>query len=128
MNGFGHIGIPTCNIKKSRKFFGKVFGWTFQQPEDLDVVLFRAGTRPNGSLFKVKKMPRKGQVNAYIEVEDITATLKAVKKAKGKVLVKKSKVGAMGWSAQFATPDGCVLSLWQSAPATEAATPEANQA
>ena len=113
MHGFGHIEIPTTNFKKAQKFFGNVFGWTFQNMPDIETVLFRAGARPNGGFYLVKKMPKKGQVNAYIEVEDIDAKLKEIKKAKGKVLVKKTQVGDMGWWAQFATPDGCYLSLWQ---------------
>jgi predicted enzyme related to lactoylglutathione lyase len=126
MLGFGHIGIPTTNFKRAKKFFGTVFGWTFQDLAEIDYVLFRAGNPPNGGLYLVKKMPSKGQVNAYIEVDDIDAKLKEIRKARGKVLVKKVPVGAMGWMAQFATPDGCYLSLWQSAPRsadTQPATP-----
>jgi uncharacterized protein len=114
MHGIGHIEIPTTNFKKAQKFFGTVFGWTFRDVPDLEMVSFRAGSQPNGSFYLVKKMPKKGQVNVYIEVEDIDAKLKDIKKAKGKVLVKKTQVVDMGWWAQFATPDGCYLSLWQS--------------
>jgi len=116
MHGFGHIEIPSTNFKRTKKFFGSVFGWTFTDLPDIDYVLFRAGAQPNGGFFKVKKMPRKGQVNVYIEVEDIDAKLKEIRKARGKVLVKKTPVGDMGWFGQFATPDGCHLSLWQSVP------------
>jgi len=116
MHGFGHVSIPSTNVKKSKKFFGAVFGWTFKEVEEIDYTLFHAGTRPNGGFYPVKKMPKKGQVNVFIEVEDIDAKLKEIKKAKGKVLVKKTRSGGMGWFAQFATPDGCMLSLWQSAP------------
>jgi hypothetical protein len=116
MHGFGHIDIPSTDFKKTKKFFDKVFGWTFQDYPDMDYVMFRAGTQPNGGFYRVKKMPKKGQVNVYIEVESIDATLKAIKKAKGKVLVKKTPIGEMGWFAQFATPDGCFLSLWESPP------------
>lgn len=126
MHGFGHVEIPTTEFKKAKKFFGAVFGWTFQDIPGMDYVLFRAGSQPNGGFYKVKKMPKKGQVNVYIEVEDIDAKLKEIRKAKGKVLVKKSRVGTMGWFAQFATPDGCYLSLWQVAPkepAAQEATP-----
>ena len=126
MHGFGHVEIPTTEFKKAKKFFGAVFGWTFQDIPGMDYVLFKAGSQPNGGFYKVKKMPKKGQVNVYIEVEDIDAKLKEIRKAKGKVLVKKSPVGTMGWFAQFATPDGCYLSLWQVAPkepAAQEATP-----
>ena len=122
MHGFGHVSIPTTNVKKSKKFFEKVFGWSFKDVEEMKYTLFHAGTRPNGGFYAVKKMPKKGQVNVFIEVEDIDAKLKEIKKAKGKVLVKKTKSGGMGWFAQFATPDGCILSLWQSAPHEHAQT------
>ena len=115
MHGFGYVDIPTTHLKKAQKFFGTLFGWTFKEMTELEMVLFRAGTQPNGGFYLVKKMPKKGQVNVYIEVEDIDAKLKEIKKAKGKVLVKKTPVGDLGWWAQFATPDGCYLSLWQAA-------------
>ena len=116
MNGFGHIEIPTTNFKKAKKFYGTVFGWSFEDLPDMDYVLFRAGTQPNGGLYELKKMPKKGQVNVYIEVEDIGAKLKEIKKARGKVLAKKTDMGSMGSWAQFAAPDGCILCLWQAAP------------
>ena len=122
MHGFGHIEIPTTDFKKAKKFFGNIFGWTFQDMPEMNYVSFRAGTQPNGGFYLVKKMPAKGQVNAFIEVEDIDAKLKEIRKARGKVLVKRTPVLDMGWWAQFATPDGCYLSLWQSVPT--APTPE----
>jgi predicted enzyme related to lactoylglutathione lyase len=115
MHGFGHVSIPSTNVKKSKKFFENVFGWTFREAKEIRYTLFHTPTRPHGGFYLVKKMPKKGQVNVFIEVEDIDAKLKEIKKAKGKVLVKKTRSGDMGWFAQFATPDGCALSLWQSA-------------
>jgi len=114
MHKFGHIEIPTTNVKKAKKFFGAVFGWTFTDHDEIRYTLFHTGGHPNGGLERVKKMPKRGQVNVYIEVEDINAKLKEIKKAKGKVLKKKKEVPGMGWYAKFRTPDGCELSLWQS--------------
>jgi uncharacterized protein len=116
MHGICHVDIPTTNFKKTKKFLGKVFNWTFTDVPEMDYVLFQAGAAPHGGLFEVKKMPKRGQVGVYIEVEDIDVKLKEIKKAKGKVLLKKSPVGEMGWMAQFATPDGCTLALWQTRP------------
>jgi len=116
MHGIGHVEIPTTNIKKAQKFFGAVFGWTFEEVPEVDRVLIHTGASPGGSLLRVKKMPKKGQVNVYIEVEDVQAKLKEIKKAKGKILVKKTPVGTMGYLGEFATPDGCFLSLWEPAP------------
>lgn len=114
MHGFGHVGIPTTDFSKAKRFYARIFGWTFTDMPEISYVLFRAGTQPNGGFYLVKKMPKKGQVNVYIEVSDIDATLKEIRKARGKVLVRKTPIGDMGWFATFATPDGCYLSLWQS--------------
>jgi len=116
MHGFGHIEIPSTNVEKSKKFFSAVFGWTFSHLSDIDYTIIHTGKHPNGGFELMKRIPKKGQVIPYIEVEDIDTTLKLIRKAHGKVLMKKSPVGAMGWRSQFETPDGVVLSLWQSVP------------
>lgn len=113
MHPFGHIEIPTTNVEKAKKFFGTVFGWTFTHVPDIDYTLLHTNKHPNGGFELVKRIPKKGQVNVYIEVEDIDETLKAIRKARGKVLLKKTAVGSMGWRAQFSTPDGVILCLWQ---------------
>ncbi len=113
MSAIGHIEIPVLDFRKAKKFYGNIFGWTFRDIPDMDYVLWYAAERPHGGLLKVKKMPKKSVVNVYIMVDDIDATLKLVKKSRGKVLTTKMQVGSMGWMAQFAAPDGCVLYLWQ---------------
>jgi len=116
MHRFGHIEIPTTNLKRSKKFFAAVFGWSFTDHPEIKYTLFHTGGHPNGGLELVKKMPKKGQVNVYIEVDDIDVTLKDIRKARGKVVLKRTPVEGMGWYAKFTTPDGCVLCLWQSIP------------
>ncbi|HEX9005722.1 MAG TPA: VOC family protein [Bacteroidota bacterium] len=116
MNSFGHIELPTTDFRKAKNFYGKLFGWEFQDMPEIDYVLFRTGRHPNGGLVRVKKMPRSAQVNAYIEVEDIETKLKEIRRARGKILVKKSPIGSTGFWAQFETPDGCKLCLYEAAP------------
>jgi predicted enzyme related to lactoylglutathione lyase len=114
MHGIGHVEIPTTNIKKAKKFFGKVFGWTFTDHPEIKYTIFHTGSHPNGGFERVKKVPKKHQTIVYIEVEDVTAKLKEIKKAKGKIIEKKTEVPGMGWYGKFATPDGCHLCLWES--------------
>ncbi len=116
MHAFGHIEIPAINLEKSKRFFGTVFGWTFSYIQDIDYTIIHTGKYPNGGFEIMKRMPKKGQVIPYIEVEDINITMKSIRKARGKMLTKKSQVGSMGWRAQFETPDGVQLALWQSNP------------
>ncbi len=114
MNGFVHVEIPTRDLKRAKAFYGKIFGWTFQ---DLgkDYSLFQVpGGRTEGGLLKVKKVPTKPVVQAYVEVEDIDAKLKEIRSARGKVLKPKAEIPNMGWWASFADNQGAVLFLWQS--------------
>lgn len=61
-------------------------------------------------------MPTKPALNVYIGVDDIEATTKLIKRARGKILSQKSEVPSMGWWVKFADHQGAVLFLWQPAP------------
>ncbi|MDR7417801.1 MAG: VOC family protein [Armatimonadota bacterium] len=125
MGGFVHIEIPTGDLRRAKAFYGKVFGWTFRD-YGKEYVLFEVpGGGVGGGLTKVKKVPTKAAVNAYIEVDDIDATLKEIKKARGKVLRGKTDIGGgMGSWASFADNQGAVLFLWQrGAPAAQTSLP-----
>ena len=116
MHPFGHIEIPTTDLQQAKRFYGAVFGWTFTHIPEIDYTLIHTGKHPNGGLELVKRISKGFQAVPYIEVTDIDDTLKAIRKARGKVLEKRTQVGTMGWRARFQAPDGVVLSLWQSAP------------
>jgi predicted enzyme related to lactoylglutathione lyase len=110
-----HVEIPTKDIRRAKGFYGKIFGWTFQD-YGKDYALFSPpGGGVGGGLTRVKKVPTKPAVNAYIQVEDLEAKLKEIKKARGTVLKAKTEVPNMGWWAQFADNQGAVLFLWQQA-------------
>ena len=119
MHAFGHIEIPTTNVEKAKKFFTSVFGWTYSHLADIDYTIIHTGKHPNGGFEVKKRISKTGQVIVYIETEDIDASLKSIRKARGKITVKKSPVGTMGWRAQFETPDGVQLALWQSGKSTK---------
>lgn len=114
MHGFVHVEVPTRDLKRAKAFYGNVFGWTFQDFSK-DYALFSPpGGGVGGGLYRVKKVPTKAVVQAYIEVEDIDAKLKDIKKARGKVKVAKTLIpNNMGAWAQFADNQGAVVSLYQ---------------
>jgi hypothetical protein len=116
VNGFVHVEIPTRNIKRAKAFYGKVFGWTFND-YGKDYSLFQVpGGGVGGGFTKVKKVPARPAVQAYIEVKDVDGTLKQIRSARGKVLRPKTEVPNMGWFASFADNQGVVLFLWQAMP------------
>lgn len=116
MNGFVHVEIPTRDIKRAKTFYGKVFGWTFVDYNKEYAMFQVPGGGVGGGLMKVKKVPTKAAVQAYIEVDNLDATLKAIRSARGKVLRPKDEVPNMGWFASFADNQGTVLFLWQTMP------------
>jgi len=115
MHHVTHVEIPAKDLKRAKTFYGKVFGWTFRDfgPEYTLWSPPDGGT--GGALYKVKRMPAKSPVRAYLEVQDVDAKLKEIKAARGKVLKTKAEVPTYGWWAIFSDPQGCVLYLWQSA-------------
>jgi predicted enzyme related to lactoylglutathione lyase len=125
VGGFVHIEIPTGDLKRAKAFYGKVFGWTFRDWGKEYALFDIPGGGVGGGLTRVKKVPAKPAVNAYIEVEDIDAKLKDIKKARGKVLKPKTEIGGgMGAWASFADNQGAVLFLWQrGAPAEQTNLP-----
>jgi uncharacterized protein len=114
MNSVGHIEIPTTDFKTAKKFFGKLFGWKFQEVPDWDYMLFYAPKKPHGGFYHVKKMPKIHTVLLYIETDSIDKKLKQIKLLKGKILSRKTPIGKAGWWVKFQTPDGCHLALWES--------------
>ncbi|MGH2453292.1 MAG: VOC family protein [bacterium] len=115
MHGFTHVEIPTRDLKRAKNFYGKVFGWTFQD-WGKDYALFTPpGGGVGGGLNKVKVVSKRPVVQAYIDVRDIDAKLKEIRQARGKVLTPKAEIDGQGWWASFADPQGVVLFLWESA-------------
>jgi len=60
-----------------------------------------------------KRKSKADQPSCGVETESIDATLKAIKKAGGKVVTPKHSIDEWGFMADFADPEGNVLSLWE---------------
>jgi len=116
MHGFVHVEIPTRDLRRAKAFYGKVFGWTFSDFDRGYTMFSPPGGGVGGGIYKVKAIPRKPGVQAYVEVANVEATLQQIKKARGKVRRAKMEVPGFGWWAEFADPQGAVLFLWQAAP------------
>ncbi len=118
MHAVVHVEIPVTNLKRAKEWYVKMFGWTVQDVGKNYALWNPPGGMSAGGaaggLYLVKKLPARAAVRAYIEVHDIDAKLAEIKKARGKVLVKKSEVPTFGWWAAFKDPQGAELYLWQS--------------
>ena len=114
MHAVVHVEIPVTDMKRAKGWYEKVFGWTFQDFDKTYTLWNAPGGGTGGGLFLVKKIPAKSAVRAYIEVDDVDAKLKEIKKARGTVVLPKAEVPTFGWWAAFKDPQGTELYLWQS--------------
>ncbi len=115
-----HIEFPVKDAERAKKFYGDLFGWTFQDIPEMNYTLFETSNPPGGGLFVPQEgqWAPKGAVN-YILVEDIDAKSKEIEAAGGKILQPTTEVPGQGWTAVFEDPEGVTMALWKSAPQQE---------
>lgn len=110
-----HFEIPSENPEESMAFFKEVFGWEFRQFGDQPYWFVRTGDEKasgiNGGLMQ-RKHPQQPVVNNIL-VANIDETLADIEKAGGMVVVPKTAVNGMGWSAYFMDPDKNIHGVWQ---------------
>jgi len=128
-NAIVHFEIPVDNVARAQKFYGEIFGWTFNEfpmPASSSTggdPYYGVTTTPvdekhrpkfpgaiNGGLMKRKA---KGQpFMNYINVVSIDETLKSVKKHGGEICLPKTEIAPnMGWIACFRDLEGNMMGL-----------------
>jgi uncharacterized protein len=65
----------------------------------------------NGGFYKRKS--KQAQPSFGMETDSIDKALKAIETAGGKVVTPKHSMGEWGFMADFADPEGNVMSLWE---------------
>ncbi len=113
-----HFEIPAENAERATKFFGDVFGWTFNSWGD-GAEYFLADTGKegmgiNGAIMK-RRDPNQPLVNS-IDVPSIDEFAKKIEANGGMMVVQKVAVPTMGYSAYFKDTEGNIHGLWQTDP------------
>ena len=113
-----HVEIPAADPVAAKKFFGKVFDWTFEDVPMGDSTYVIYKTRQGGVGGGIMKPPKGApkQIVNYILVNDIEAYSAKIKKNGGKIVVPKTEIPGFGSMAHFTDPDGNHLALWTPAP------------
>lgn len=111
MHGFCHIEIPTTDAQMSKEFYGKMFGWTFEEMPG-GYVMFKPPDGLSGG-FTTERAPSTEGISLYIEVADIEKKLEEIEAAGGKISSLKKKISdEFGYYAVFLDPLGNALGLW----------------
>jgi uncharacterized protein len=117
-----HLEMPADDVERARKFYKKTFGWKMQPIPELDYTMVQTApgskrgmpTEPetiNGGMAK-RGGPLKHPV-VTIMVPSIDRSLKTISKNGGRVVRKKTPIGAMGYAAYFSDSEGNVVGLSQ---------------
>jgi len=117
-----HIDVASGDPARARKFYGDVFGWQFDEYPGFDYIGVK--TSLNGIESGIGELsaatgtgpPRPAGVVPYLLAPDMDATLAAVERAGGEVLIRTTDVMGYGDFAHFRDPDGNVIGLWRDKP------------
>jgi uncharacterized protein len=107
-NSIDYVEFPTTDIAKTKAFYGKLFGWTFQDWGP-DYISFNDGHLDGGF---TKHAAVTGHYPLIVFwAQDLEGKLKAVKDAGGKV-VKEIFEFPGGRRFHFTDPSGNILAMW----------------
>jgi len=119
LNRVVHFEVPVDDPEKAEKFYGSVFGWTFQKwggPVDYWLIKTGEGVGIDGGMMR--KNPGQPLTNT-IEVENVDSACKQIESAGGKVVVPKMAIPGIGYLAYFTDPDGNIFGVMHSDPAAQ---------
>ena len=121
-----HFEIPVDEMDRARKFYADVFGWKIiavpgPKPGVECTMVFGAKTDERGMTTEVGAIngwmvQRANPVKApviTIDVDDMDAALVRIKRVGGKVLVPKTAMAEVGFTAYFEDSEGSIIGLWQ---------------
>ena len=125
MDKVTHFEVPFDDKEKCKEFYGDVFGWKFQDMEEMPYTMAytvdvdekympKESGAINGGMYKRDENSAQGPV-IVIDVASIDEKLEKIKQAGGDVFREKIQVGDMGWYAQVRDPEGNIIGIWQTA-------------
>jgi len=111
-----HIEFPTTDLAASRRFYGEIFGWRFEEiPGMAGYALFTTPSGLGGGIDgsgRAEPPSERGPI-LHLEVEDIDATLERIEAAGGRTVIPKTKISdEFGFYALFLDNVGNRLGVW----------------
>lgn len=103
------------DVDAGRRFYGELFGWTFEDATASSVWARRDGAVVAALAHKTDgRMPTVWTV--YFATPDAAATTRRIRAAGGQVVMAPFPVDGLGTAALAADPEGAVFGLWQAGP------------
>ncbi len=118
-NTICHFEIPADDLEAARSFYSALFSWSLEPAPNLgDAYLFvRTSQTPGavaGGLFR--RSDAQPGVTLYFAVADVEESARKVEALGGKVVIPRTAVPKIGWTAVVRDPAGNSLGLFQEDP------------
>src|SRR5581483_8156071 len=118
--------LMAADVEGAKKFYGELFGWHFKRGDAGEYEHIMAGEQGIGGIMQLdKKMGAPPHWLGYVTVDDVDASVAAIKQHGGKVHVPKIEIPEVGQFAITADPTGGVFSPMHYT-GKDAGKPEAN--
>lgn len=122
-----HFEINTTNPDRAKKFYSRVFGWTYKDSSMPGIEYYLIdGATPGGAINPQTEPSKIKGPTVYFGTNDIDATLKQIKDSGG-TGDEKQPIPGQGWFAACTDPDGNNFSLFQNDPSVTMETMAAHQ-
>jgi uncharacterized protein len=116
--------LNTRDEAAAKRFYGELFGWTFDKSDNGPYQHIKAGDEFIGGVRVMSAHePAPPHWLAYVGVDDVDATVNAIKTHGGKVYMPTTKMENVGTFAVVADPSGATFAPWKSARPGEDAEP-----
>ena len=120
-NSVAHFEIFASDVERARKFYERVFGWTFEVAGPPDFYLIFTGFEKDpglthGLIAKRRGPAAEGALNAFrctVSVHSITESVAAIEAAGGKLRSAIADVPGVGKVAEFADTEGNIACVMQ---------------
>ena len=124
MNRVIHFEIQAEDTKRAAKFYGDLFGWTFEQWGQMDYWMLMTAPKESKALgINGGLMPRKGGkpgegmgANAFVcttDVENVDAMVSKAISLGGSLAIPKVAIPGMAWLAYCKDTEGNMFGLFQ---------------
>lgn len=110
--------LATADVKAAKDFYGKVFGWQFEEHDmgDMTYTMAKKDGKPFAGFWSIPKDQEKDippHWMSYILVENVEQALEKAKSAGATIVKPVMQAGDMGKLAIFRDPTGAHIALWQ---------------
>jgi predicted enzyme related to lactoylglutathione lyase len=116
-----HWELMSPDPAKVAAFYAAIFDWQVKHVPELNYRIVETGSEGgiNGGIVKPERPePWPGNMLFYIAVDDLAAYRRKIVAAGGTICVEEQAVPGMGSFSLFTDPEGRMMGLWKSAPAT----------